>query len=185
MGIKIPVWWKGSVDRLIIIVMGVTGSGKTTLGRALAEQLALPFQDADDFHPEQNRIKLRSNIPLNDEDRLPWLELLSQRLAEWDKHGGAVLACSALKEHYREILRSYAPATILVYLHGDKQLIADRLKQRAVRGHELIAAYDSILNGQFRDLEIPADSITIPVTWPVAQAVTYVCAQLELKSGSK
>src|SRR5688500_10102545 len=100
MGIEGAVRSPRSGGSLIIIVMGVTGSGKTTLGRALAERLNLPFYDADDFHPDANREKLRNNIPLDDHDRWPWLKVLAQKLIEWERTGGAVLACSALKKSY-------------------------------------------------------------------------------------
>jgi gluconokinase len=147
--------------RVIIIVMGVTGCGKTTLGEALARRLGLPFQDGDDYHPPANREKLRNNIPLDDNDRMPWLELLSRKLTEWSKEGGAVLACSALKERYRVVLRRGAPDAQFVYIRGDRDVIARRLRLRA-EVHDLIKRdFTAILDGQFRDLEEPSDAVVV------------------------
>ena len=147
---------------MIVVVMGVTGCGKTTLGRELARRLNVPFHDADDHHPPANRAKLRANIPLDDDDRRPWLEALGRLMREWDAAGGAVLACSALKETYRDILRGGgAGRVVFVYVEGNAATIAERLKARAAKGHELIRDYDRILAGQFRDLEEPADAVRV------------------------
>jgi carbohydrate kinase (thermoresistant glucokinase family) len=160
--------------------MGVTGSGKTTLGRALAAELGLPFFDGDDFHPEANREKLRANIPLGDQDRWPWLELLATNMSTWGNAGGAVLACSALKEAYRRVLRSRTrPGAVrFVYIEGSPGQFAERLRERRTQGHELIRAYDAILAGQFRDLEPPREAITVPADWSVERAVKYVAEQV-------
>lgn len=142
--------------------MGVTGCGKTTLGEHLAAALHLPFHDADEYHPPANREKLRNNIPLGDEDRWPWLEILAAKLVDWEKTGGAVLACSALKEAYREVLCRQVPGAALVYIRGDRDVIASRLIQRAEAGHDLIRRdFHAILDGQYRDLEEPADAIVV------------------------
>ena len=172
MGVKITIRGRRRCRRLIIIVMGVTGSGKTTLGQALAERLGLPFYDADDFHPESNRTKLRSNIPLNDEDRYPWLQLLASQMTDWEAKGGAVLACSALKQHYRQHLSSSGSETVFVYLKGSKQDIAERLAQRANSGHTLIDHFDKVLDGQFRDLEEPLPALIIPIELELPDAVS-------------
>ena len=87
----------------VIIVAGVSGSGKTTIGRLLAEKLDLDFKDADDFHPAANVEKMRSGLPLNDQDRAPWLTILAKKIEEWSRADGAVLACSALKEAYSPV----------------------------------------------------------------------------------
>src|SRR3954462_13690936 len=89
---------------MFVLVMGVTGSGKSTLGKLLADRLGLPFHDADDYHPPENRAKMAADIPLDEEDRRPWLALLAQLAVGWQAAGGAVLACSALKQAYRELL---------------------------------------------------------------------------------
>lgn len=163
---------------MIYVVMGVTGAGKTTVGELLARRLGLPFQDGDNYHPPSNREKLSKDIPLDDEDRLPWLELLSKMMAEWNDEGGAVVACSALKESYRAVLRRCVPDTVFVYLEGDKEMIARRLEERALRGHRLVKDFRRILDGQFRDLEEPADAVTVSVGFPPDKIVDEICAQL-------
>jgi carbohydrate kinase (thermoresistant glucokinase family) len=165
---------------MILIVMGVTGSGKTTLGQALATELALPFYDADDFHPDANRQKLRANIPLDDNDRWPWLELLAENIAEWEIGGGAVLACSALKHKYRKVLMSHthAKAVRFIYLEATRQQIVERLRHRRSEGHALIDEYDAIVDGQFRDLQPPADAIRVRAEWTVERATGAVAEQL-------
>ncbi|MGI8906598.1 MAG: gluconokinase [Candidatus Sumerlaeaceae bacterium] len=168
---------------MIIVVMGVTGSGKTTLGKAIADKLHLPFYDADDFHPEQNRAKLKANIALDDADRLPWLEILAENLAHWERSGGAVLACSALKEAYRDLLGSGTAGLLLVYIKGDKQQVAQRLTHRAVKGHELIQHFSEILDGQFRDLEEPQDAIVVSIQWSVNEAASCVVDRLTRLNG--
>lgn len=146
---------------MIIVVMGVTGCGKSTVGEMLANRLGLAFHDGDHYHPPANREKLKRDIPLGDEDRYPWLQSLASHMSEWERTGGAVVACSALKEKYRAILRTGASDTVFVYLKVDKTLTATRLAARAVAGHELVKDFDRILDGQFRDLEEPADAITV------------------------
>lgn len=143
---------------LIVVVMGVTGAGKTTVGSLLAQQLGWEFMDADNFHPESNLAKMRRGIPLSDDDRRPWLELLRAEIARRDEAQlSLVLACSALKEEYRRILVA-GPSVKFVYLNGDAQQIAQRLRAR--RGH---FADEQILAGQFADLEEPDDAIRVDV----------------------
>ncbi|MEM1219031.1 MAG: gluconokinase, partial [Bacteroidota bacterium] len=101
----------------VYIVMGVSGSGKSTVGKALAQALNIPFYDGDDFHTMENVQKMESGQPLNDEDREPWLKLLAQRLKDWNESGGAILACSALKNEYRNVLQQYVPVN-WIYLKG-------------------------------------------------------------------
>jgi gluconokinase len=127
--------------------MGVTGSGKTTVGRALGERLKVPFADADDFHSEANVAKMHSGIPLNDADRMPWLRTLGEWLAG-HIGSGAVLSCSALKHSYRDILRSAAPSVRFVHLPGEPELIRRRVLGRL--GHFMPA---SLIDSQFRALE--------------------------------
>ncbi|HEY4104634.1 MAG TPA: gluconokinase, GntK/IdnK-type [Polyangiaceae bacterium] len=145
---------------MFLIVMGVTGCGKTTVGQLLAERLGLPFHDADAYHPPENRAKMSSNIPLGDADRWPWLELLAKHALEWEAEGGAVLACSALKQSYRDVLLKQVTSRRVVYLELPREAVARRLDAR--RGtHEIVRDYDKILDGQYRDLEPPKDAITI------------------------
>ena len=137
---------------MIIIVMGVAGAGKSTIGRLLAEQLEWQFADGDDYHPQANVEKIRKGIPLNDEDRQPWLQRLRTAITGWQSQGrNAVLACSALKKSYRDELR-ISDEVRFVYLHGSMELIAQRLHSRT--GH---FAGDQILASQFADLEEPAN----------------------------
>ncbi|TNM46161.1 gluconokinase, partial [Nocardioides albidus] len=105
--------------------MGVSGSGKSTVGAALAQRLAVPFADADDFHPPANIAKMTDGVPLDDEDRRPWLESIGEWLAEQDAQGG-VISCSALKIAYRDQLRAHAPRVAFVHLHGTREVIARR-----------------------------------------------------------
>jgi gluconokinase len=134
---------------MVLIVMGVTGSGKTTVGNLLAQKLRWQFADADDFHPASNIEKMRSGAPLDDPDRLPWLAALRKAIQNWNESGqNVVLACSALKRSYREKLR--AGPVQFVYLKGSHELILGRLRSR--HGH---FASEAILNGQFADLEEP------------------------------
>ncbi len=163
---------------MILVVMGVTGCGKTTLAKALAARLAIPFHDADDHHPPANRAKLGRNEPLDDDDRAPWLALLAGQMAGWEAQGGAVLACSALKERYRDVLRGGNPEVVFVFLEGDAATIARRLEARARRGHLLVRDFDRILEGQFRDLEPPADAIRVPIAAATDEAVQLVAEEL-------
>lgn len=135
----------------IYIVIGPSGVGKTTIGKMLSERLALPYYDADDFHSEENMKKMNRGIGLTDADRLPWLMTLSRNIKRWHKDQGAVLACSALKEVYREKLVSIPPEDITwIYLHGDEELIKDRLFNRKQHFFN-----QELLKSQYADLEVP------------------------------
>ncbi|RZS96607.1 NADP-dependent phosphogluconate dehydrogenase [Cecembia calidifontis] len=114
---------------MICIVTGVSGSGKTTIGTLLSEKIKLPFFDADDFHPSANVEKMSQGIPLTDMDRMPWLNHLAEKIQEWEKSGGAILACSALKEAYRSILQS-VPHNFWIHLQGEKLILEERLRNR-------------------------------------------------------
>ena len=136
---------------MIIVVMGVSGSGKTTVGKALASALGIPFYDADDFHPQDNIVKMEQGIPLQDLDRESWLETLSKNLTQWEAATGAVLACSALKEMYRTVLSSGVNNDMTwVYLYGRSELIKERMAGR--RGHYF---KPELLDSQLADLEPP------------------------------
>jgi len=141
---------------VIVIIMGTTGAGKTTIGTMLATQLNWQFADADTFHPPANIEKMSRGIPLTDADRAPWLEAMRKAILEWIAAGkNVVLACSALKRAYRDELRP-SPEVKIVYLKGDYALFAERIRHR--HGH---FAGEQILAGQFADLEEPMDAITI------------------------
>lgn len=140
--------------RRVVVVMGVSGTGKSTIGRALAEALGLAFVEGDDLHPESNVAKMAAGIPLTDADRAPWLDRIA---AEMDHP--VVVACSALKRAYRDRLRLAAPDLALIYLHGDATLLAGRIEGR--EGHFMPS---SLLESQLAALEEPApDENAIPV----------------------
>ncbi len=155
---------------MLILVMGVTAAGKSTVGRRLAERLGLPFHDADDFHPESNRQKMARNEALNDDDRRPWLELMATAAVDWEKAGGAVLACSALKQKYRELLFSRVTEGRIVFLEITPEQAAARLEARKGE-HAIIRDYDRVLRGQFADLEPPAPAIRVPAVLPLEELV--------------
>ena len=142
--------------------MGVSGVGKSTIGKALALELDWPFIDADDFHPPQNVAKMAAGVPLQDEDRWPWLDVLNKKLRE---HQDAVLACSALKETYRQRLTRGLSRFRFVYLHGSIELIAARLAERR---HRYMPA----------TLEPPAQAIAVDVAGEVHTSVAAIAAQL-------
>ncbi|MBW4471175.1 MAG: gluconokinase [Stenomitos rutilans HA7619-LM2] len=143
---------------MIILVMGVSGSGKTTIGTQLAEALHWSFYDADSFHPPINIDKMRHGIPLSDVDRLPWLMALQQAIAGWlQSHTNTVLACSALKSEYRQRL-CLSQQVKQVYLKGSFALIQQRLQQR--QGHYMKA---DLLQSQFDTLEEPEDAIQVDI----------------------
>lgn len=131
----------------LVVVMGVSGSGKTTVGAALAQRLGVPFADADDFHPPENIAKMSAGIPLDDLDRRPWLETIAAWLAHHARTGG-VASCSALKRSYRDILRSTAPEVTFLHLHGERDVVAARVAGRP--GHFMPAA---LVDSQFATLE--------------------------------
>ncbi len=130
-----------------IVVMGVSGSGKSTVGAALAQRLRVPFADADDFHPPANIEKMKAGHSLTDEDRFPWLEVLGQWLGEHCGDGG-VMSCSALKRRYRDQLREHCPGTRFLHLSGTPEIIGARQASRP--GHFMPA---SLLASQFDTLE--------------------------------
>jgi gluconokinase len=146
---------------MIVVLMGVSGSGKTTIGTLLAERAGTVFADADDYHPKANKEKMAAGHPLNDEDRQPWLETLNGLLRQWYETGeGGILACSALKEKYRETLEAGMPAGTVkfVLLDGSKELIAERL---ARRNHEYMNP--KLLDSQLATLEKPSENEALSV----------------------
>ena len=146
---------------MILLLMGVTGSGKSTIGKLVAERLAWVFLEGDEFHSPENIAKMRNGIPLTDADRLPWLDAIHARLVALHAEGkNIVLACSALKQSYRQRLAKKLPVEV-VYLKGSPVFIGQRLSQR--RGH---FAGTTILAGQFADLEEPRDVLTLSVELP-------------------
>jgi gluconokinase len=131
----------------LVVMMGVSGSGKTTVGAALAQRLRVPFADADDFHPEANIAKMSAGVPLDDDDRAPWLRAIADWLVEHASSGG-VASCSALKRSYRDVLTQAAPHAVYLHLHGDRDVLAARVAGRP--GHFMPAA---LIDSQFATLE--------------------------------
>ncbi|MHA7210426.1 gluconokinase [Arthrobacter sp. MDT1-65] len=131
----------------VIVVMGVQGCGKSTLGSMLADTLGVPFVDGDDLHPARNRALMSAGTALTDEDRLPWLHAVGARLADGTP-GGIVVACSALKRTYRDLLRGYAPGVAFVHPYGPRDLVAARI---SLREHEYMPP--SLLDSQYSTLE--------------------------------
>jgi len=143
---------------MIIQVIGVSGCGKTTIARKLSEAMGLPYYDADDFHPQENIDKMSSGMPLNDKDRVSWLETLSKNLQNWESKGGAILACSALKEQYRKVLSQDLTNCQWIFLHGSYELILERMNKR--KDHYMSG---ELLKSQFEILETPTYGIHIDI----------------------
>lgn len=161
---------------MVIVLMGVTGSGKTTVGELLGQQLGWAYYDADDFHPPANVRKMASGTPLADEDRWPWLETLSAAIGQWLRADqGAILGCSALKQSYRDLLVGGRPGVQIVHLKGPKALIARRL---ATRQHRYMPA--TLLNSQFATLEEPSDALSVDIGPPPAAIAATIRSALQL-----
>jgi gluconokinase len=161
---------------MILVVMGVAGSGKTTIGKLLADRLGWEFIEGDDFHPPENLEKMSRGIPLSDDDRAGWLQTLAwmliQRLAE---KRSAVLACSALKQRYRDLLSVGNPEVNFIFLQGEPELLRNRLHNRP--GHFMKTG---MLLSQFADLEVPADAFDVDVNLSPEQILRLILMHFEL-----
>jgi gluconokinase len=168
---------------MVVIVMGVSGSGKTSVGQALAHRLGWAFEDADDWHPAANVEKMRNGIALTDADRAPWIESLANAIAGWVSCGrNAVLACSALRRWHRDSLRAGVAdpeAVRFVYLKGAYETIDQRLRMRTTHFMP-----ESLLQSQFATLEEPdsSEALTVDVCLPVAAIVDEIVSKLHLKA---
>ncbi len=155
---------------MVYIIMGVSGSGKTTIGKMLAQKLSMQFYDADDNHTECNIIKMNSGVPLDDDDRRTWLTELAMNVTRWNKGAGAVLACSALKEKYRRIIsRDRKEKVIFIHLQGDKNTIFERIKRREKHFFPVV-----LVESQFDALEAPQDAITVQID----KSPEEICAEI-------
>jgi len=161
---------------MIVILMGVTGTGKTTIGTLLSRRAGWQYAEGDDYHSEANKAKMRAGVPLDDADRAPWLASLHELIYGWFERGeSGVLACSALKQAYRETLAAeIAPEALrFVWLQVAREVIAERLSHRA--GHYMNPA---LLDSQFATLEPPSDAIPIPAEGTPERTVTLIQAKL-------
>ena len=161
---------------MVVVLLGVAGAGKTTVGRALARQTGWQLVDGDDFHSPAAIAKMHSGVPLADADRAPWLATLHAiAAAALDRRESIVIACSALKQRYRDTLRGTLRPVRFVYLKGDEPTLRQRLEQRD--GH---FAGPALLASQFADLEEPVDALTIDVTLPPDALVKQIVYELAL-----
>lgn len=162
---------------MILVVMGVSGSGKTTVGKALADELGWAFVEADDFHPAANVEKMSHGIALADEDRRPWLEAIRQQIDQVCARGApTVFACSALKQSYRDYLRQNSPECVrFVYLRGSEDMIRRRLADR--KGHFMDPG---LLRSQFDALESPDEALHVDIAPAPAAIVAEIVRQLGL-----
>lgn len=159
-----------------IVVMGVQGCGKSTVGALLAERLGVAFVDGDDLHPEANKSLMAAGTPLTDADRIPWLEAVGQELGA-GAPAGIVVACSALKRAYRDLLRTFAPDLVVIHPHGPIELVAERISRRE---HEYMPP--SLLLSQYAALEgLQEDErgLTVDLTLPLPAIVDAAALFLE------
>ena len=161
---------------MVIVVMGVTGCGKTTVGETLASELNWKFLDADDFHPPENKKKMRSGVPLTDDDRVPWLKALHNEVVKAIRsHNSIVLACSALKRAYRQMIRGDEDGVLFVYLKGHEELIKSRLEKRT--NHFM---NPKLLASQFNTLEEPTNALYVDISQRPDEIVALIRQELDL-----
>jgi gluconokinase len=160
---------------MVILLMGVSGSGKTTIGQMLSGQLNWPFIDGDSLHSAGNIAKMAAGIPLTDDDRAPWLQSIHAVIERWQaQHKNGIVASSALKEQYRQILLT-SSETKLVYLRGSYDLIYSRMQHRP--GHYM---KPEMLQSQFATLEDPKDAIVVDISLSAAQIVSTIRQKLAI-----
>ncbi len=163
---------------MILVLMGVSGSGKTTVGKVLAQTLGWSFDEADDYHSEANKAKMHRGEPLTDADRRPWLHALAARIDQArDRHENLVLACSSLKHEYQVYLRQDLDIVHYVYLQGSETLIRERLSHRT--GHFM---NPSLLDSQFEALEPPEHAVRVEIGPPPGALADEIIAKLGLRA---
>lgn len=157
------------------MIMGVSGSGKTSVGKALSDKLGWQFKDADDYHPMVNKEKMRQGFPLNDQDREPWLQILRAKILSWSQDKiPTILACSALKQSYREILAEKSPVTF-VYLKTERDVLQKRLESRS---HEYMNP--ALLDSQLSTMEEPDEALVIDGNLPIDEILVSIVQALGL-----
>ncbi len=162
---------------MVIVVIGPMGCGKTTIGRLLAEKLDWAFADGDDFHPPENVEKMRSGVPLEDRDRIGWLTALGEHIrGQIEQRRSLVLACSALKQSYRDILGIDQQQVASVYLKGSAELLKQRLSKRR---HQYMN--DALLASQLRTMEEPGDGLTVSIDQRPEQICTEIITKLGIQ----
>ncbi|MDJ0578754.1 gluconokinase [Crocosphaera sp.] len=162
---------------MIYLIMGVSGSGKTTIGKALSQKLGCTFYDADDFHPPENITKMSKGIPLNDSDRLPWLKAIKLVINQHQKQNkNSVITCSALKQYYRDLLQENTTDIIFIYLQGSYETILKRLQNRSEHFMK-----ENMLLSQFKTLEEPENAVIIDINLSVEKIVQEIIAQTYAK----
>ncbi|MGB5770191.1 MAG: gluconokinase [Crocosphaera sp.] len=165
---------------MIYLIMGVSGSGKTTIGKALSQELGYTFSDADDFHPSENIAKMSQGIPLNDSDRLPWLLAIKTVINEHQQsQENAVITCSALKQSYRDLLQDNATNIIWIYLKGSYETILNRLEKRAEHFMK-----PQMLISQCQALEEPENAVIIDINLSVSEIIETIINQTDAKIDS-
>lgn len=169
-----------SIMKAVIYIMGVAGSGKTTIAKLLSAETAIPFFDADDFHPAVNILKMKAGRPLNDEDRQPWLAVLNKLAAEQAQLKGAIIACSALKDKYRLLLQSGIAECKWIFLQGSYGVIYERMNNR---NHQYMT--EQLLQSQFESLEIPASALVIDINNEPAKIVEIIRQHLSEKIATR
>lgn len=164
-------------EKPIFYIMGVSGCGKTTIGKLLSKELSIPFFDGDDYHSASNVAKMASGTPLTDADRLDWLKALNTLAKKEVGNKGAIIACSALKEYYRDLLcAGLEEAVVWVFLKGTFEQISKRLEKRS--GHYMPS---SLLKSQFSTLEIPEDAIAVSITPAPPTIVAQIIEQYKIR----